>query len=599
MSLPRKLFLGTLALFFLFFAYISLFDVRSNSFDVGRLHSLPLGQVSNTDSMLFYNGAGTFSAIMEGDAWKSDRFLRMVVRAGENAYPGVTFYMRESIPPDASLLINWRARGKPGRILIDITDGPPLSSPPSTGENYFAYAETPGEGWSSSIISLASFEHNPVQPPGAPKDGKFNTEGIQAVSFTFFPLSDVTADIGEISFVWKSRHGYSSTLIGIVLALGFLLWLRTNEGNVLVPGRRTVRENAAIARVVFIFLAVILSLAVIDRGTRLTGIPPMVVFGLAGVLVLVDDFVRKDWVLSGIWAYRYFLPVLAGWQLGFTHNPFILACLLAAALVPLIAQQSRWMLFTALTLAFFALAANPGVSLPGTIALGTMIIAVVGVAAFLAFEILQHQRARREAGYIRSLYQDILENSSDGIYLLDPEGRVEAANRGLETLLGRPSRELLGRSLREFIHKDDIPLLDAGPDNPASRKPRQFDLRFISANGKIRIGLVRETPVISGGSLSGFHAVATDITERKQTEIERENLLRELQSAMSEAKPHSDFLPICAVCKKIKDETGFWNQVERYVSSHFNAEFTHGICPECVRKLYPELVSKLEGHDHT
>jgi len=597
MSLPRKFFLGTLALFFLFFSYITFFDASPNSYDIGRIYSLPLGPVNNSDTLLFYNGSGTFSRIMVGDAWKSDRFLRMAVKSGENSYPGITFYMRESIPPDASLLVNWRAKGKPGRVLIDVTDGPLRSSPPGPGENFFVYCDTPGEGWSKSTFPLDVFERNPTQPPGAPKDGKFNTEGIQAISFTFFPLSDVTVDVREVELVWRSRHGYSSALIGFVLALGFLLWLRTTEGNILVPGRRTLRENAAIARIVFILVAVTISSAVIDGETRLTGVPPLVVFGMLCGLVLVDDFGRKSWMLSGVWSFRYLLAALAGFYLDFTHNPVILAFLLGIALVPLVAYRSRWMLFGGLLIAFLALAAHPRMNLSTTIVPGAMIVAALGVVAFLAFEILQHQRARREAGYIRSLYQDILENSSDGIYLLGPTGQIEAANRGLEELLGRPGTELVGRNIREFVHEEDIPLLDPGAVISAGRRSRQYDLRFITREGKTRIGLVREIPVFSGGSLSGTHAVATDITERKQTEVERESLLRELQTTMAETRSAGGFLPICAICKKIRDEAGSWNQLERYISMHFNAEFTHGICPDCVRKHYPELATKLEMPD--
>ncbi len=594
MNLPRKLFLGTLALFFLFFAYFTFFDARPSSFDVGRIYSLPLGPVGYSDNLVFYNGAGAFSAIIEGDTWKSERVLRVAVKSGENSYPGFTFYMRESIPPDASLLVYWRARGKPGRILIDVTDGPPPSQPAGPGENYFVYSDTPGEEWSTTTFPLPAFERNPTQPAGAPKDAKFNTEGIQAISFTFFPLSDVTVDVREVALVWKSRHGYSSWLLGLVVALGFLLWLRPTEETILLPGKRTIRENAAIARIVFILLALTVSVSVFDRETRLTGIPLLAVFGPLCGLVLVDDFGRKSWMLSRVWSFRYFLPVLASWVLDFTHNPVILAFLLGIALVPVIAQRSRWTLFGALLIPVLALAAQPRINLSTTLAPGAMMIAAVGVVAFLAFEILQHQRASREAGYIRSLYQDILEHSSDGIYLLDPEGRIEAANRGLEALLGRPSGEFTGRNIREFVHKDDIPLLDFGAENVAARKPRQFDLRYVASDGKSRIGLVREVPVFSGGSLTGYHTVATDITERKQTEIERENLLKDLQSAMSEAKSQAGFLPICAICKKIRDESGFWNQLERYISAHFNTQFTHGICPECVRKHYPELASKLE-----
>ncbi|MCK5255958.1 MAG: hypothetical protein KAQ81_08055, partial [Deltaproteobacteria bacterium] len=63
----------------------------------------------------------------------------------------------------------------------------------------------------------------------------------------------------------------------------------------------------------------------------------------------------------------------------------------------------------------------------------------------------------------------------------------------------------------------------------------------------------------------------------------------ELEKRIKEVKVLSGFLPICASCKKIRDDRGYWNQIESYISTHSDAEFTHGICPECTKKLYPEF----------
>ncbi len=77
--------------------------------------------------------------------------------------------------------------------------------------------------------------------------------------------------------------------------------------------------------------------------------------------------------------------------------------------------------------------------------------------------------------------------------------------------------------------------------------------------------------------------------ERKRLENELQRLVRELKEALSKVKLLSGLIPICANCKKIRDDEGFWNQIEVYIQSHSEAEFTHGICPACVEKLYPEL----------
>jgi len=67
---------------------------------------------------------------------------------------------------------------------------------------------------------------------------------------------------------------------------------------------------------------------------------------------------------------------------------------------------------------------------------------------------------------------------------------------------------------------------------------------------------------------------------------EREKLIIDLQEALAKVKQLSGFLPICASCKKIRDDKGYWQQVEEYIRDHSEAEFSHGICPDCAKKIY-------------
>ena len=73
---------------------------------------------------------------------------------------------------------------------------------------------------------------------------------------------------------------------------------------------------------------------------------------------------------------------------------------------------------------------------------------------------------------------------------------------------------------------------------------------------------------------------------------ERERLIAQLENALQEIKRLSGLLPICAGCKRIRDDEGNWHQIEEYIASHSEADFTHGICPECARRLYPEVYRK-------
>lgn len=80
-----------------------------------------------------------------------------------------------------------------------------------------------------------------------------------------------------------------------------------------------------------------------------------------------------------------------------------------------------------------------------------------------------------------------------------------------------------------------------------------------------------------------------EIERRKVAEQERDALIAELQKALSEVKKLQGFLPICSQCKKIRDDKGYWNQIESYIREHSDVKFTHSICPECANKLYPDL----------
>jgi hypothetical protein len=70
---------------------------------------------------------------------------------------------------------------------------------------------------------------------------------------------------------------------------------------------------------------------------------------------------------------------------------------------------------------------------------------------------------------------------------------------------------------------------------------------------------------------------------------EREELIARLEKSLAEVKLLSGFLPICSACKKIRDDRGYWNQIETYISTHSQAQFSHSLCPECLQKLYPDM----------
>ena len=87
--------------------------------------------------------------------------------------------------------------------------------------------------------------------------------------------------------------------------------------------------------------------------------------------------------------------------------------------------------------------------------------------------------------------------------------------------------------------------------------------------------------------------LSDEVERRKQIEVVREKLIEELKEALAKVKTLSGFIPICSHCKKIRDDKGYWTQVEEYVRDHTEAEFSHSLCPDCIKKYYPEYYNKL------
>lgn len=89
--------------------------------------------------------------------------------------------------------------------------------------------------------------------------------------------------------------------------------------------------------------------------------------------------------------------------------------------------------------------------------------------------------------------------------------------------------------------------------------------------------------------------IQMEMVERKRAEMEKDSVIVELKEALQKVKTLSGLLPICANCKMIRDDQGYWRQIEAYIRDHSEAEFSHGICPQCARKLYPDFVDDLES----
>ncbi|MGC8660314.1 MAG: PAS domain-containing protein [Desulfomonilaceae bacterium] len=176
----------------------------------------------------------------------------------------------------------------------------------------------------------------------------------------------------------------------------------------------------------------------------------------------------------------------------------------------------------------------------------------------------------------------------DLVAIIDNGYKIVRANRAMAYRLGIGQDACVGQLCYRVVH---------GSDKPPKFCPHALLLEdsgehFVEVCEQ-RLGgyfLVSVSPIPdSDGKPLGCVHIARDIGERKREAEEKDRLIRELQRALAEVKKLSGLIPICASCKKIRNDKGYWQQVDEYVSANSDAQFTHSICPDCSRRLYPEL----------
>jgi PAS domain S-box-containing protein len=188
----------------------------------------------------------------------------------------------------------------------------------------------------------------------------------------------------------------------------------------------------------------------------------------------------------------------------------------------------------------------------------------------------------------------IVESSDDAIIGTALDGVILSWNAGAERMYGYTAEEAKGRGISILVP----PYRPEEVSNIYARIKRgewvsRYETIRVRKDGTtIAVSLTFSAIRDSQGGVIGVSAIERDITAHKREEEERLKLISELTEALTKIKALRGLLPICASCKQIRDDRGYWNKIESYICEHTEAEFTHGICPDCLAHLYPEYVSK-------
>ena len=179
----------------------------------------------------------------------------------------------------------------------------------------------------------------------------------------------------------------------------------------------------------------------------------------------------------------------------------------------------------------------------------------------------------------------------------DEHFTMKFISQAAEKITGYKPDQLINNHLvayADLIHRDDRDYVYSDIQNSlAAGQGFRLTYRILDKHGDIKWVWVQGQGVYDDqGQLMGLEGLINDVTQNKIEEEERERLVNELQVLLKEVKTLRGFIPICAHCKKIRDDAGYWQRLEKYIEERTDTQFSHGICPECAEKLYPGFLKK-------
>ena len=207
------------------------------------------------------------------------------------------------------------------------------------------------------------------------------------------------------------------------------------------------------------------------------------------------------------------------------------------------------------------------------------------------------RRTQEDLEASRSRYAELYDFAPIGYFTFDPDGLIKEVNLTGAQMLDVERRSLINKPFAGFIAESGDRDLFHNHCKEVLAAPARMacELRLKKKTGLLVFAHLESIAVRDhDGAARSLRTALSDITDRKADEAERERLNLAHLDTLSKLKTLTGLLPICMHCKRIRNDEGYWSQLEAYISGHSEAEFSHGLCDECAEKLYPRYFKSKE-----
>ncbi|MDY6990395.1 MAG: PAS domain-containing protein [Thermodesulfobacteriota bacterium] len=211
-------------------------------------------------------------------------------------------------------------------------------------------------------------------------------------------------------------------------------------------------------------------------------------------------------------------------------------------------------------------------------------VTIGGLECFV--DITKRKRAEEALEEREGRLRAVLDSVQAGILTIDAQThKIVDVNPVAAKMIGLAAERIVGQICHHFVcpaAEGKCPITDLGQTMDNSERV------LVRANGET-VPILKTVTSVNMDGREYLIESFLDIGDRKRAEEEQEKLVKQLRKALADVKTLSGLLPICASCKKIRDDKGYWNQLEVYIRDHSGVEFSHGLCPECAKKFMQGL----------